>query len=88
MKDYYFVPLGRLSPKLLDPQLGIEEGFIDAAELIDPSVPDEIKVVSRMKLKVAPGLDGFPYFCGYRLGHELFALYASTASKKEGPAVG
>jgi hypothetical protein len=61
-------------PKLLDAQLGVEEGFIDAAELIDASVPDEIKAAIRIRLGIAPKLDGFPYFSGYAIGHELFTL--------------
>lgn len=68
-------------PKLFDPQLGIEEGFIDAAELIDASVPDEIKAVIRIRLRIAPKLGGFPYFSGYAIGHELFAIYLGTSAE-------
>lgn len=84
MKESDFdLPLSERFPKLLDHQLGLEEGFIDAAELIDSSVPDETKAIIRMRLRVAPKLNGFPYFLGYALGHELFAIFSALRPLKE-----
>lgn len=69
-------------PRLADYEAGLEEGFIDAAELTDSGVPDDTKSVIRVRLKVAPRLDEFPYFLGYALGHELFAVYLRAGRSK------
>lgn len=67
-------------PKVYDYQLGTQDGFIDAAELSDSSVPNEEKSGIRLRLRIAPKLDGFPYFVGYTLGHELFQLHLLAGS--------
>lgn len=76
----FSLPLKERFSKVYDYQLGSQDGFIDAAELLDSSVPDEEKSAIRLRLRVAPKLDGFPYFVGYALGHELFKLYLAVGS--------
>lgn len=78
MREYFGILPEEKLPEFLDYSLGVEEGFIDAAELLDSGTPDDTKSVIRVRLRVAPKLDGFPYFLGYALGHEMLTIYRTA----------